>query len=96
MSHYNPKDRSVKLRCDGDHDWGSERMDTSSVDVVLEEGEICLEIEWRTIKSCTNDYTNDVQSAKQTCQAVTTVKSGSETVPVKQLTSTDKEINEHD
>lgn len=80
-THYDTSS-SVKLRCDGDHSWGEEYLGSSSIDVVLDDGEICVKISWSVEKQCTNKHTNDVKTTRNECQKVTVADRNSIVVPV--------------
>lgn len=80
-THYNTSS-DVALRCDGDHEWGDAYLSKSDVSTVLKDGEIYLEVTWLVMRSCTNEYTNNVKNAYTECQKTITVDRGSELIPV--------------
>jgi len=87
MSHYDPSEHQVKLRCDGDHSWGDPYLGSSDIGVVFEDGEIYVKVQWRVQHTCTNDYTNNASSVKNSCQRVKTVERDSCMVPISDITS---------
>jgi len=83
MGHY--EKRNVKLRCDGDHEWGEPYLDSSSTEIVLHSGQLCLKLQWSIVKQCQNDHTNTVKTVHNKCKAMSTVDRGSKLVPVSDL-----------
>lgn len=90
MSHYNPKDHKVSLRCDGDHEFGEPYLHDSSMSVELEDGTVYLRVSWVIAAGCQKPYTNDVKNAYSTCQYVKTVERDREMIPVSKLSETVK------
>lgn len=83
-SHYDTS-RSVKFRCDGDHEFSEPYLDYSDMSIVLEDGEVYIKIQWSIMQTCTNDHTNDVPSTTNKCQWAKTVERDSKLVPVSEL-----------
>lgn len=85
-THYNTSS-DVKLRCDGDHEWGEPSLTSSYISVVLEDGEICVKVVWSVHRTCTKDYTNNVRNAYTKCQKSKLVDNGSKTIPLHTIDS---------
>lgn len=83
MGHYDQ--REVTLRCEGEHEWGKPYLSSRSTSVELKNGKPCLKIEWKIVRGCQNDHTNNVKSVYNTCEKTKTEDEGEKHIPLSEL-----------
>lgn len=83
MGHYDQEE--VKLRCEGNHEWGEPYLDSRSISVKLKDGVPCVKIEWEIVQGCQNDHTNTVTTSYNSCQKTKTKDRSVKYVPISEL-----------
>jgi hypothetical protein len=84
MTHYDIN-ANVKLRCDGDHEWGKPFLSDSGMEITYDAGVVYVKLHWTVRKKCTNDHTNDGTYTSNKCRRQKTVDRGSEKYPIEEI-----------